>query len=115
MGMAPSSTTIIEEYESTYVNQKSLIVDKTSHGARNNGKELVLDALKARIQNVNTDVCQPGEDDAFFVADMGEVYRQHLRWKMQLKRVKPHYGWFRLFEAVKALLTFFQPLSATQT
>lgn len=101
MGMAPSATTIIEEYESTYVNQKSLIVDKTSHGARNNGKGLVLDALKARIQNVNTDICQPGEDDAFFVADMGEVYRQHLRWKMQLKRVKPHYGWFRLLKPLK--------------
>jgi hypothetical protein len=26
------------------------------------------------------------------VADMGEIYRQHLRWKMNLGRVKPFYG-----------------------
>ena len=31
-------------------------------------------------------------EDAFYVADMGEVYRQHLRWKMNLARVKPFYG-----------------------
>jgi ornithine decarboxylase len=26
------------------------------------------------------------------VADLGEVYRQHLRWKLNLPRVKPFYG-----------------------
>jgi hypothetical protein len=26
------------------------------------------------------------------VADLGEVYRQHLRWKRNLPRVKPFYG-----------------------
>lgn len=50
------------------------------------------DALNKRIESIDTDDCEAGEEDAFFVADMGEVYRQHLRWKMNLKRVKPHYG-----------------------
>jgi ornithine decarboxylase len=26
------------------------------------------------------------------VADLGDVYRQHLRWKLNLPRVKPFYG-----------------------
>ena len=30
--------------------------------------------------------------NAFFVADLGEVYRQHLRWKARLPRVEPFYG-----------------------
>ncbi|OOQ88398.1 Ornithine decarboxylase [Penicillium brasilianum] len=55
-------------------------------------KELVLDVLKKRAAEVDTDRCEPGEEDAFFVADMGEVYRQHMRWKMNLGRVKPFYA-----------------------
>ena len=53
---------------------------------------MVKHALLQRVDNIDTDICEPGEEDAFFVADVGEVYRQHLRWKMNLKRVKPHYG-----------------------
>ncbi|CAG8517069.1 193_t:CDS:2 [Paraglomus brasilianum] len=31
-------------------------------------------------------------ENAFFVADLGEVYRQHLRWKTRLPRVEPFYA-----------------------
>ena len=55
-------------------------------------KELVLDVLRKRASEVDTDRCEAGEEDAFYVADMGEVYRQHMRWKMNLGRVKPFYG-----------------------
>lgn len=55
-------------------------------------KNLVLDVLKKRAAEVNPDLCAPGEEDAFYVADMGEVYRQHLRWKMNLGRVRPFFG-----------------------
>ncbi|KKK21597.1 hypothetical protein P175DRAFT_0436958 [Aspergillus ochraceoroseus IBT 24754] len=55
-------------------------------------KDLVLNVLKRRAREVNTDLCGPGEEDAFYVADMGEVYRQHLRWKMNLSRVRPFYA-----------------------
>ena len=67
-----------------------------SHGfdGKDTSKGLIENVLKERIQGINPDVCEAGEEDAFFVADMGEVYRQHLRWKMNLKRVKPHYGKF---------------------
>lgn len=60
-------------------------------------KDLVLYVLKKRAAEVDIDHCGPGEEDAFYVADMGEIYRQHLRWKMNLGRVKPFYGRSRLF------------------
>ncbi|PKY02096.1 ornithine decarboxylase [Aspergillus campestris IBT 28561] len=55
-------------------------------------KDLVHDVLRRRAGEVNVDHCGPGEEDAFYVADMGEVYRQHLRWKMNLSRVRPFYA-----------------------
>ena len=90
--MAPSATTTNLEYESSLLNRESLIISNSHHNGSQISKELVKGALEERAENVNTDVCEPGEEDAFFVADMGEVYRQHIRWKMNLKRVKPHYG-----------------------
>ncbi|KAI9930976.1 Ornithine decarboxylase [Aspergillus wentii] len=60
--------------------------------ARLAAKALVLNVLKKRAAEVNTDHCGPGDEDAFYVADMGEVYRQHLRWKLNLGRVKPFFA-----------------------
>jgi ornithine decarboxylase len=31
-------------------------------------------------------------DRAFFVVDLGEVYKQHRRWKTELPQVQPYYG-----------------------
>ncbi|OJJ44634.1 hypothetical protein ASPZODRAFT_71088 [Penicilliopsis zonata CBS 506.65] len=55
-------------------------------------KDLVFEILKKRAADVDIDRCGPGEEDPFYVADMGEIYRQHLRWKMNLGRVKPFYA-----------------------
>jgi ornithine decarboxylase len=55
-------------------------------------KELIGDAFRDRVENIDHEYCDPGEEDTFFVADLGEVYRQHLRWKLNLPRVKPFYG-----------------------
>ena len=68
---------------------------KLHHGGNNDGpspKELIGNALRERVENVDHEDCAPGEEDTFFVADLGEVYRQHLRWKRNLGRVKPFYG-----------------------
>ncbi|KAL8688208.1 MAG: hypothetical protein Q9218_005827 [Villophora microphyllina] len=91
--MAPSPITTITEEHITINFDKEIFVDygKSRDGIAF-GKTLTQDALKRRIQDIDTDGCNPGDEDAFFVADMGEVYRQHLRWKMNLKRVKPHYA-----------------------
>lgn len=71
-----------------------LVTDRGDHLLQSGltAKELVLDVLKKRAAEVNTDGCGAGEEDPFYVADMGEVYRQHMRWKMNLGRVKPFFG-----------------------
>ncbi|KAL1993131.1 hypothetical protein VTN49DRAFT_3888 [Thermomyces lanuginosus] len=55
-------------------------------------KQLVLDVLRKRVADIDVATCEPGEEDAFYVADLGEVYRQHLRWKLNMSRVKPFYA-----------------------
>ena len=91
--MAVSATTTIQEYASINISENSLKVNSsTNNHGKEYGKALTKTTLKGRIAAIDTDTCAAGDEDAFFVADMGEVYRQHLRWKMNLKRVKPHYG-----------------------
>lgn len=98
--MAPSAITPTEEYKLSYQDYKS--VEQTLGTTDNHGaalsKQLMGEALKSRVEAIDPDTCDVGDEDAFFVADLGEVYRQHLRWKKNLSRVKPHYGEFILFE-----------------
>ena len=90
--MAYSTETLTQQYASISFNEnQSRSSFKASYG-KELGIKLTKDVLRERIKRIDTDTCAPGEEDAFFVVDMGEVYRQHLRWKMNLKRVKPHYG-----------------------
>lgn len=55
-------------------------------------KLLIGEALRQRVEDIDTEACGPNDEDPFFVADLGEVYRQHMRWKMNLPRVKPFYA-----------------------
>ena len=93
--MAPSAIT--EYQDTTTIDSKVNFID-THHGddetnaAGLASKALVQRVLKEQIDRINVDSCEPGEEDAFYVADLGEVYRQHLRWKLNLSRVKPFYG-----------------------
>jgi len=48
--------------------------------------------LKERIDTVDANICAPGEEDPFYVADIGRIYRQHIRWKLNMKGVKPFYA-----------------------
>ncbi|TGO58383.1 hypothetical protein BOTNAR_0182g00210 [Botryotinia narcissicola] len=58
----------------------------------NTAKTIIGNALKQRVENIDNDICEADDEDAFFVADLGEVYRQHMRWKKNLLRVKPFYA-----------------------
>ncbi|TKX26235.1 ornithine decarboxylase [Elsinoe australis] len=100
--MAPTATTtsIIEDYGilslkscDNFTNEfdKLKLSEAANNGALRS-KQLIGEALKERAESIDDDTCAPGDEDAFFVADMGHVYRQHLRWKKNLKRVKPHYA-----------------------
>ena len=96
--MAPSAITTTEESYAT-LSLKPCDTLITNYEVQKTqperlSRQLIGDALKSRVENIDEDTCEPGEEDAFFVADMGDVYRQHLRWKKHLKRVRPHYGKF---------------------
>lgn len=94
--MAPSAITPTEEYQVSLKDNIQSINLPTLGSFGNNGawksKQLIGEALKTRVEAIDTDTCNVGDEDAFFIADLGEVYRQHLRWKKNLARVKPHYG-----------------------
>src|SRR6266498_2527991 len=79
------------------------------------GQSLVMNTLKKRIEEIDVDACDPGDEDAFYVADMGEVYRQHIRWKMSLSRVKPHYGEKPFPSSMRNAINSIQLSSATRT
>lgn len=68
-----------------------LIKNYHHHGAPT-AKQLIGNALRHRVENIDHEFCEPGDEDTFFVADLGEVYRQQLRWKLNLPRVKPFYA-----------------------
>ena len=52
--------------------------------------DIVARALMARTSHVATQ--SDDRDEAFFVADLGEVYRQYMRWRRNLPRVEPFYA-----------------------
>lgn len=54
--------------------------------------ELVRAALVAEVNNIDHDVCDAGDEDSFFVADLGEVYRSYKLWMEKLPQVHPHYA-----------------------
>lgn len=97
--MAPSATETCQEYKTLNI-EKGLIKPATKsveHGSSHQqgsikSDELIANALNGRIGEIDGETCEADEESAFFVADLGEVYRQHMRWKKNLRRVKPHYG-----------------------
>lgn len=99
MVMAPSATQIAQddtldnvEYISTKLDNRVNGGDYASLTGGKIAEDMIMKTMQERVNGIDEDTCEPNEEDAFFVADLGEIYRQHLRWKMNLKRVKPHYG-----------------------
>jgi hypothetical protein len=94
--MALAAIAIEEIYNSNIYTDSNIVSVEDGGGQNTYGvlasKDIIHDAMMKRIAKIDVDTCQPGEEDAFFVADIGEVYRQHIRWKMNLGRVKPFYG-----------------------
>ena len=102
-----SSLTSLENY---FENSKSSYIE---NGVKT-PKQLIGNALIERVQNIDHDTCEAGEEDTFFVADLGEVYRQHMRWKKNLPRVKPFYGEYNGTQIGMILTSTFQPSSVTR-
>jgi ornithine decarboxylase len=93
--MAPSAINLPQEDQFPLKDNLSFdtysVRSVDNHGAWTS-KQMIEEALKSRVKAIDPDTCDVGDEDPFFVADLGEVYRQHLRWKTNLPRVKPHYG-----------------------
>ncbi|KAK6611777.1 hypothetical protein QC760_010163 [Botrytis cinerea] len=91
--MSPTAITILEPnptFESINASY-----DKGSYielNGANISKNVIGNALKQRVESIDHNICEAGEEDSFFVVDLGEVYRQHMRWKKNLPRVKPFYA-----------------------
>lgn len=96
--MAPSAVyTPPDQYAVKFNHSNNQAFSDFESGARDhNGgkvaKEMIGAALQKKIQTIDPHDCEAGEEDAFFVADMGDVYRQHMRWKRHLGRVTPHFA-----------------------
>ncbi|KAF2168936.1 hypothetical protein M409DRAFT_52923 [Zasmidium cellare ATCC 36951] len=101
--MAPSATDIItNNYDVLSLKDKDYVdtisvsdyesgAETVKYGGKT-PKEMIGAALQKHIDTVDPQDCEPGDEDAFFVADLGEVYRQHMRWKQQLPRITPHFA-----------------------
>ncbi|KAK4048835.1 Ornithine decarboxylase [Microbotryomycetes sp. JL221] len=53
----------------------------------------ITDNFKTALQDIDLEECEAHGDNAFFVCDLAEVYRQHVRWMRELgHRVQPFFG-----------------------
>nr|UOP57126.1 putative ornithine decarboxylase [Thecaphora frezii] len=48
--------------------------------------------LRKVLADIDVDECEANGENAFFVANLAEIYRQHLRWLRALPRVVPFYA-----------------------
>lgn len=87
-----STDSYFEISKTAYIESKSNGVNQFNSHDSPTPKNLIEQALKEKVENVDHEACEPGDEDTFFVADLGEVYRQHMRWKKNLARVKPFYA-----------------------
>lgn len=54
-----------------------------------------IDNFRDALNDIDLDECEAHGENAFFVCDLAEVYRQHMRWMKELGfRVQPFFGEF---------------------
>ncbi|KAI9652482.1 MAG: hypothetical protein M1831_006751 [Alyxoria varia] len=95
--MAPSVIETYQEYSTLNLEDNTKSIQTLSSGnliehGKTTSKKLIGNVLRDRVREIDGNTCDADDENAFFVADLGEVYRQHLRWKMNLQRVRPHYA-----------------------
>ncbi|CAK7893096.1 ornithine decarboxylase [[Candida] anglica] len=55
-------------------------------------RAMIGQALNTQVSNIDLDECDPGDEDSFFVADLGEVHRAFNLWMQHLPQVQPFYA-----------------------
>ncbi|KAI1776456.1 pyridoxal-dependent decarboxylase [Hypoxylon cercidicola] len=93
------ATAAVDRFQPTQFDKNHILIKKNfffdqyyQHNGAVIAKQLIGDALRHRVESIDHESCEPGDEDTFFVGDLGEVYRQHMRWKKNLPRVKPFYA-----------------------
>lgn len=72
-------------------------------GASFSPDQLAPFVIQTRVAMLNHDSGRVEDDEPFFVADLGQVHRQHQRWTHHLPAVQPFYG----LHAMQTLSLFF--------
>jgi hypothetical protein len=57
----------------------------------------VHEVIREKLDSIHDDRWESDEENSFFIGDLGEIYRQHLRWQSLLPRIEPFYGMCRRF------------------
>ncbi|KAG2204227.1 hypothetical protein INT46_008842 [Mucor plumbeus] len=52
----------------------------------------ISEVFQQRLESITNQKWESDQENAFFVADLGEVVRQHIRWKALLPRIQPFYA-----------------------
>lgn len=55
-------------------------------------KTAVADGFRSKVLLIDHDSCNAGDEDSFFVADIGAVIRNFKTWQQELPEVQPHYA-----------------------
>ncbi|KAI9492122.1 pyridoxal-dependent decarboxylase [Zychaea mexicana] len=59
--------------------------------AQNGKDDVIHEAIKKKLATVALDN-KFGQDDCFYIVDLGQLHRQYLRWKKCFPKIKPYYA-----------------------
>ena len=96
--MTPTNDVCDMNLSHGYINVSGINKDKIFNGEENTvdkSKKLQLlvgETLFQQISDISPEHCEPGEEDPFFVVDLGAVCRSLRRWKECLPDVHPYYA-----------------------
>lgn len=113
--MAPAAITSPPSQAQTKLYSQQRRFSQSNVRTKIRAQSLIGQALEKHIGNINPDECEAGGEDGFFVADLGEIYRQHMRWKVNLPRIEPFYGMSQIHLCLLSRTDYLQPSSATRT
>ncbi|KAE8250238.1 hypothetical protein A4X13_0g4873 [Tilletia indica] len=84
------STTANNEKEIRIVDEEEGFFPVDGHSPIYSGS--VTSQLRKVLDSIDVDACEVNGENAFFIANLSEVYRQHQRWIKALPRVVPYYA-----------------------
>lgn len=91
--MAPSVDVIRNEsVNAPKIDHHTIQLPETGKTVSKESTKLVGDALIDHVNLIDHHLCDAGDEDSFFVADLGEIYRSYMIWKQYLPQFEAHYA-----------------------